>query len=165
MGYDTDNLEWFFRTLSRMHHNSIKAEMNKRGLKEASQPQILFLLKDQDEGMGVSQKEIADAVGISASTVATSVKRMEKSGLLQKIADQNDLRYNHVKLTIKGRQLLNECVCAFDAIDTGMFEGFSEDDRNQLKASFTHMIKNLEAMGAQPPASIKGVKKFDKKTQ
>lgn len=159
MEYDTDNLEWFFRTLSRMHHNSIKAEMRKRGLKEASQPQILFLLMNQTDADGISQKRIADIIGITPSTVAISIKRMEKSGLVQKIADHDDLRYNHVKLTPKGKEFLDECINAFKAIDTKMFDGFSENDRDQLKTFFKCMIKNLESMGVQPPESMKGAKK------
>lgn len=159
MEYNTNNLEWFFRTLSRMHHNSIKTEMRKRGLKEASQPQILFLLMNQADEDGISQKRIADIIGITPSTVAISIKRMEKSGLVQKIADPNDLRYNHVKLTPKGRGFLDECINAFNAIDAKMFDGFSENDRDHLKTFFKCMIKNLESMGAQPPESMKGAKK------
>lgn len=155
MEYDPTGLEWLFRTFDRMHHNYIKAELIKRGFGEASHPPILFMLKFEAKDMTASQKEIADAIGISPPTVAISLKRMQKAGLVQKASDEKDLRRNHVTITEKGLQLVDECAAVFGDVEQGIFNNFSEKEREQLKGFYIRMIQNLESMGAQLPARFK----------
>ncbi|MCR4431741.1 MAG: MarR family transcriptional regulator [Tepidanaerobacteraceae bacterium] len=155
MEYDPNALEWLFRTFERMHHNCIKSEFARRGLSEASHPAILFSLKYEVRNMAASQKDIAQMLGISPPTVAISLKRMEKAGLVRKIVDENDLRRNLITLTDKGLQLLEECENTFYEIDRNIFNGFSDEEREQLKKFYIRMIYNLESMGVQPPAQLK----------
>jgi DNA-binding MarR family transcriptional regulator len=153
--YNPDGLKWLFRAFDRMHHNCLKAELKKRGLREASHPVILFALKHEIKDMLASQKEIADAIGISPPTAAISIKRMEKAGLLCKIPDEQDTRRKLITLTEKGIQLINECELAFEKVDQGMLTGFTAAEIEQLKMFYLRMINNLETMGAQPPAQLK----------
>lgn len=44
-------------------------------------------------------KELSDGINVSPASVAVSVKRMQKSGLITKISDENDLRCNRIALT------------------------------------------------------------------
>ena len=81
---------------------------------------------------------------------------MEKAGLLAKSADKDDSRRNCITLTPKGEKLVTECKEAFDDIDRRMFEGFSEQDKRKMRSYYIRMIRNLEAMGAQVPANLKG---------
>jgi DNA-binding MarR family transcriptional regulator len=155
MEHDQNALEWLFRTLDRMHHNCMKAEFDKRGLSEASHPAILFVLKHEIEDTSASQKEIADLIGISPVTVAISIKRMERSGLIRKVADPNDLRRNLITITEKGLKLTTECEKAIDDIDVGMFKGFSSEECRSLKTFYIKMIHNMESMGVQIPAKLK----------
>lgn len=105
--------------------------------------------------MKASQKELGDAIGISPPTVAISVKRMEKAGLLCKISDEKDLRRNVITLTKKGVEYIEECLSIFDKTDRSVFDGFSELEREQLKRFYLRMIKNLETMGARLPNQLK----------
>ncbi|MDI3481968.1 MAG: hypothetical protein PWQ97_1623 [Tepidanaerobacteraceae bacterium] len=155
MEYDPNALEWLFQTFERMHHNCIKSEFARRGLSEASHPLILMALKYEVSNMAASQKDIAQMLGISPPTVAISLKRMEKAGLVCKITDEDDLRRKLVKITEKGLRLLDECENAFSEIDRNIFKGFSDEEREQLKRFYIRMIHNLESMGAQLPAQLK----------
>jgi len=153
--YDPNGLEWLLRTFDRMHHNCIRSEFVKRGLSEASHPMILMALKHEVRNMAASQKDIAQMIGVSPPTVAISLKRMEKAGLVRKIVDENDLRRNLITITDKGLRLLDECENAFCEIDRNIFNGFSDEEREQLKKFYIRMIHNMESMGAQPPAQLK----------
>ena len=154
MKYDYNDLESLFRAISHMYHNCIRKEFEKREINHANHPPILFILK-HESGNIASQKDIADKLGISPPTVAISIKRMVKVGLLQKVADESDLRRNFITLTEKGKRLVEESELVFDTIDQGMFRGFSQDDREQLKSTYLRIISNLEIMGAQPPEFLK----------
>ena len=154
MTYGDYSLEILFRTIVHMHMNCVKEEFDKNDLQSASHPQILFLLAHGSENRA-SQKEIADRLGVSAPTVAVSVKRMEKAGLVRKVADEKDLRRNLIALTDQGRRVVQESHVVFHAIEKDMFRGLSEQEQEQLKTLFLRIVSNLESMGANPPEFLK----------
>ncbi len=148
-------IEWLFRMLTGMHHNYLRNEFEKRGLREASHPHILFTLRYKTKDKMASQKELSDALRISPATVAVSIKRMEKSGLVRKVSDRNDLRRNLITLTEKGEKLVDESAAVFGEFEKRMYEGFTENEKTQLKHFYLRIIQNLENTGIQPPAHIK----------
>jgi len=150
-----NDLRWLFHSLDRMHHNCIKAEFEKRGLCKASHPHILFAIRYEMKGAGVSQRELADVIGISPTTVAISIKRMEKAGLICKKPDKNDKRRNIIALTKKGKKITEECSAAFNEINRDVFKGFTKAEQEQLKKFYLRMIKNLELRGARLPVYLK----------
>ena len=66
------------------------------------QPPILRYLSHHPNA---TQKDIADFLKVSQASIATSVKRMEKTGLIKRTSDRNDARRNNLKLTDKGCEL------------------------------------------------------------
>lgn len=106
------------------------------------QPPILEYL---NENPYATQKEIADHLGISPPSVAVSVKRMEKSGLLMRVCDKNDARRNNLQLTEKGRELLDFTHSTFDRIDDITFEGFTDEEITVLEDFLKRMNKNLSS--------------------
>jgi len=155
MDFDDLGPEWLFRICGRMHRSMIAREFERRGLGEASHPFMLFMLDGAGKGASLSQRELASGLGVSPPTAAVSIRRMERAGLLRKVEDADDRRSNRITLTPKGARLVRECRKAFDEIDVRMFEGFSEREREALRASYLKMARNLEAMGAQCPEHVK----------
>jgi len=147
----TDDLELVFRAVSRMHRRCLNKEMENRGLGKVGQPMILFMLRDHEVAAECDQKGFSEALGVSPATVAVSIKRMEKAGLVCKSTDPNDQRRNHLAITDKGLRLVEDCIRAFHCVDVGMFKGFSKEERKQLEKYYRRMMQNLVAMGAQVP--------------
>lgn len=104
------------------------------------QPPILEYLSKNES---CTQKELADHLSVSPPSVAMSIKRMQKAGLVDKSADSSDLRYNRISLTEKGREMSVCCQKEFHKIDSRMFEGFSEPEIEQLCGYITRMTNNL----------------------
>ena len=113
MEFDSNSIEYLFRTLHRMHINYIDKEMGKRSLGVSRFPPILFILHNEMKGKSASQKELADILGITPASLATSIKRMEKSGLVKKVTDKKDLRRNIITLTAAGEQFVRESMLVF----------------------------------------------------
>jgi len=90
-----------------------------------------------------TQSELAETLQVSAPSIATSIKRMQKTGLLKKIPDENDLRYNRISITEKGLGLARKCRSAFDTLDMRMFEGFSVAECEELSGYLERMIDNI----------------------
>lgn len=151
MSEQIHEMENLFRAYHQMHRSCMKCEFEKRGLGELSNPKLLFILRYEAEDMTLSQKEIADYAGIAPPTVAISLKRMEKSGLVRKVADENDMRRNKITLTEKGRILTEECQKEIIKIHKCVFKGFSDSELNLLCGFYRRMIHNLKALGVKPP--------------
>ncbi|MHB8107130.1 MAG: MarR family winged helix-turn-helix transcriptional regulator [Candidatus Cryosericum sp.] len=149
--YSAGDLQLLFRAVNKMHRRCLKKEMDSRGLGKVGQPMILFMLRNHEVAAECDQKGFSEALGVSPATVAVSIRRMEKAGLISKSTDPDDLRRNHLAITDKGLLLVNDCIRAFHDVDAGTFKGLSEEERRQLEGSYRRMIENLVAMGAQVP--------------
>src|SRR3954464_15875156 len=86
------------------------------------QEMLLKCLWNQD---GLSQKEIADLMGIQAATATRMVIRMERSGLVQRRTDPDDQRVSQVYLTDLGRSLQGAVEEGWLAIEQEILKGFS----------------------------------------
>lgn len=126
-------------TLSILHRINIQKQASKNGL-YFGQPPILEYVANHNH---CTQREVADFMKVSPASIATSVKRMQKAGLLEKMTDDSDLRYNRLKITEKGKELTNKCRKGFDKVDAQMFSGFSNEECEQLYGYYERMIKNL----------------------
>lgn len=126
-------------SLSILHRICIQKQASKNGL-YFGQPPILEYVAHHDQ---CTQREVADFMKVSPASIATSVKRMQKAGLIEKMADNSDLRYNRLNITDKGRELTYKCRKDFDKVDAQMFSGFSDEECEQLSCFFERMINNL----------------------
>lgn len=137
--------------LKELSHSFIRLECVKRFtmhnmLKDSGvyfgQPPILDFL----EKNGVcTQNELAKALEVSPASIAVSIKRMQKNGVVEKIADDNDLRCNRISLTEKGRELTREMHRKFDQIDKIMFADFDENELATLKGYLDRIYNNLSS--------------------
>ncbi len=90
-----------------------------------------------------TQNELAKAVNVSPASVAVSVKRMQKSGLIDKVSDENDMRRNKISITEKGRALDVLINSRFDELDKKMYGGFTEKELEQLDSYIIRITANL----------------------
>jgi DNA-binding MarR family transcriptional regulator len=76
---------------------------------------------------------------------------MEKSGLIQKVPDENDLRCNIIRFAEKGKKLVDNGTSICNSIDRKMYVGFTEKEKAQLKQFYIRIIQNLENGGIHNP--------------
>ena len=92
---------------------------------------------------GLSQKEIADLMGIQAATATRMVIRMERSGFVVRKTDPEDQRVSHVYLTDVGRSLQSAVEEGWIAVEQQILEGFSLEERLLLRRYSEQIYKNL----------------------
>ena len=114
------------------------------------QPQILACIR---QNPGCTQVDIAEELGISSASVASSTKRLQKAGFLQKQVNSLNMRCNKLYLTPEGEQVLDGFLETFDKISLQMFEGFTEDEIRQFAALTERINKNLERKLAEPSSA------------
>lgn len=94
---------------------------------------------------GCTQQELADELRVTPASVALSTKRLEKAGLVEKRADENDRRRNRLYATEEGRQLAASRRRCFDELDAAMLHGLTSEELCTLRALLDRLIENLGA--------------------
>ena len=135
-----------FNTLSCVHRYYISKTASSFGVYRG-QPRMLEYLTEHGES---TQRDIAEAMHITPASVAVSVKRMAKAGLVEKTADENDLRFNKIKITPKGEEINRACRAEFDKTDEQMFRGFSPQEIQQFSSYLERIYKNLSVDKVEP---------------
>ena len=95
------------------------------------------------ENEGCTQKYIADSLMVSQASIALSVKRLCKAGLIEKSADENNLRCNRIYPTQKGRLIEAELAAKHIEAEENTFKGFSDDELKLIDSIFNRIIDNL----------------------
>jgi DNA-binding MarR family transcriptional regulator len=122
-----------------IHRTRVSEYLAKHNL-YVGQEMLLKCLWNQD---GLSQKEIADLMGIQAATATRMVIRMERSGLVRRETDPDDQRVSQVYLTDLGRSLQGAVEEGWMAIEQQILEGFSLEERLLLRRYLEQLHKNL----------------------
>ena len=121
------------------HRNIVDARFREKGI-YFGQPPILKYLSEHNNA---TQKEIAEFLHISPPSVATSLKRMEESGLVVRLENKKDARRNTVKLTKKGKELFQFAENTFMRIDDIAYKGFTEEEMDLMVTFLERMNNNL----------------------
>lgn len=108
------------------------------------QPEILGYLIENGE---CSQKQLADSMGVSSASVATSIKRMCKAGFVERTEDESDRRVNRIRITEKGKKVFAEGRERCNRVDSEMFKGFSESEIDAFSDFLQRITENLSEEG------------------
>jgi DNA-binding MarR family transcriptional regulator len=101
---------------------------------------FLRVLWEKDE---ITQRELANAVGMKESTTFTALAGMEKQGLLTRKRDSDDRRKMTVKLTDKGRGLKSKLIPIAKAVNDRPLTGLAPEQVSDLKAKLETLRNNL----------------------
>lgn len=134
-----DSFQIRFVRLTHLYYKSTFAILSETGIHPKQIP-LMMLLNDRE---GMSQKEISEVMRISPPTVAVSMKRLEKAGLVERKADEEDQRRIRIYLTGKGKDLIEKARECIEENEKKVFRGFSESELCLMKRFFDQMIRNL----------------------
>lgn len=138
--FDTQSLEFLLSQVIRLHHSRTHALLGKLGIYPGQMP-ILLLLWKKD---GLSQKEIADVIGLKPATITVMINRMEKAGWLERRSDSEDLRVSRVYLTEQAHLHRAQVEQVFITVNKECFSEFTDQEKVLLRRFLLHMRDNLE---------------------
>ncbi|KQV05183.1 MarR family winged helix-turn-helix transcriptional regulator [Leifsonia sp. Root112D2] len=140
-------LSWAVFTLARSHRALAASLLAPLGL-FPGQELMLFQLWDCD---GRSQKELGDLQKLDHSTVAKSVQRLERAGLVTRSRSSEDGRVTLVHLTHKGRALEQPVRAAWAELEERTAHSLSADQREVFATTAARLLAAIEAT---PPAPL-----------
>lgn len=125
--------------LSVLHRIKVAKMLHNSGMHFSQHHILVFIGKNPN----CSQRDIASVLRVSPPSIAVSVKRMERSGLVKKSADKKDARYSHLNLTEKGRAAVENSTRIFSQIDEKMFADFTAQECEIFRSYLDRLIVNM----------------------
>ncbi len=129
-----------FRSLMKKHQTLVQNYLTTFGL-YMGQPRVLFALK---ENPGISQQKLSDILDTSKEATSVSIRRLEKSGFIERQECKKDRRINLLKLSEQGYEVVVELRLNFDQINTLMFTDLNDKEVLELKRLLEIMSNSLE---------------------
>ncbi|MEU4599976.1 MarR family transcriptional regulator [Nocardia sp. NPDC023988] len=136
-----DSLGYVINHLARLMEQALRDRIARHGVVPGQFAQLLALYEQE----GVSQQQLCEKVRIDQSTMAHTLKRMERDGLVERTPDPADGRRALIHLTDRSRRLRPALEAAAREVNALATAGFSDAEREELLRLAAQAIGNLEA--------------------
>ena len=128
-------------TLGRNIVWSLSKRTARHGVLPGVYPVIAWLMQLPES----TQAELARLIGIEQPTMAITLRRMERDGLIQRKPDPDHGRRSHVTLSAKGRKLSQVMRTAAYEVEKLATDGLTAAEVDQFFRLAGIMIQNLNA--------------------
>jgi len=132
--------------LARLFARRIERRLKPLGITLGTFPALLNLWEKDRQ----TQKELVERLGIEQPTLAATLTRMERDGLVTRQRDAGDARVQHICLTDHARRLRDPAVAAAIAVNAEAMAGLDPAEEAQLIALIGKVIATLEAAPDSP---------------
>lgn len=127
---------------SRVFIRLVDGEMRELGFAMGQLP-VLVSLKG---GKALSQAELARLAHVEQPSMAQLLNRMERDGLVERVADPDDKRSRLISLTPAAARKMPKAKALLDARTVEALDGFSAAEAEQLTALLRRLNANLDRM-------------------
>lgn len=131
--------------LARLLAHALRDQMAPLAVVPGQFAQLLSLY-EQD---GLTQAELCDRVRIEQPTMANTLTRMQRDGLVDREPDPTDGRRSLVMLTERARELESELVAAARTVNAAATHGLTESAIAQFMETMSVIISNLDGAGTR----------------
>jgi DNA-binding MarR family transcriptional regulator len=91
-----------------------------------------LIVVDLHQHPGSTQAELVERIGIEQPTIAKAVRRMERSGFVERTRDESDRRVTRLRLSPRGEQAVELVVAAWYEADESLTKRLSAAKRRRL---------------------------------
>lgn len=93
---------------------------------------------------GISQRRLADELGLTSGTVSVRIDQLAEQGLVERTADPHSKRNSLVALTDRGRELFERAAPAHLATERRLLAALSDEDRHSLVDLLRKLLVEFE---------------------
>lgn len=130
--------------MARLFARALSQRINPAGLTTGAFPALLELW----EGDGLTQKELRERLDIEQATVANTLARMERDGLIRREQDEHDGRVQRIRLTALAQAKKEEAIAAAAEVNAVALNGLSPEEEAAFLATMHKVIGQLRDKGA-----------------
>jgi DNA-binding MarR family transcriptional regulator len=137
---DTDNsIGYLLRDSARRILSDLTARLEPHGI---TLPQY-FVLRELWQEEGLTQREVANRVGVLEPTMVTTLDALERLGMIVRVRSTTDRRKTHVQLTAAGRTLRDTLHGYASEVLERALRGISADEIAVLRRLLRQVKDNL----------------------
>lgn len=101
---------------------------------------------------GLSQRQLAERMGIEGATLTRHLDRLEADGLIVRWRDPADRRVLRIFSTPEARELHAELATVAGRLEADLIAGLGPAEVAELRRLLAHLMTNLEETHAHAPA-------------
>lgn len=94
---------------------------------------LVFIHKNERDGVKVCQKDIEKELNLRASSVSTLLNNLEKSGFINRNIADGDARLKELVLTEKGKDICEKDKQFMESCDGAIQNALSEEEQEQFE--------------------------------
>ena len=144
-----------------LRRTALNRERERLGQKLIPVPLMAYVL----EHPGCTQGEVAGFLYISPASVATSCKRLEQEGLLERRVDPGNRRKNQLYVTAAGEELTRQKRAMFERVNERAFQDIDEGDKVVFARVLDRILDNLGGRGLDPNQVFGPLMEADKRKE
>lgn len=127
--------------MARLFAQGLQARIGPLGLLPGTFPALLLLWEED----GLTQKELVARLGIEQATMANTLARMERDGLVRRKPHPVDGRAQQVWLTRKARALQESATAAAKAQNSVALSRLTEQERDAFIGLMRRIIETMQS--------------------
>jgi MarR family transcriptional regulator for hemolysin len=129
------------RTTEKSLEHALDSEIKERCKLTSAQWKVIIVLAIRE---GISQKDVADLIGVESPTLVPIIDKMEKNGLLVRMTNPDDRRSNSIVLTKKSQDLVAGIVNTILDFRSLMTKGISKQNIELTRTVLLKMTHNVD---------------------
>lgn len=134
--------------MARLFAAGLQRRIKPLGLSPGQFPALVALWAKE----GRTQKELVELLDIEQATLANTLARMERDGLISRRASEEDGRVQQIFLTDRARALEEQAIGSALAQNAEALAGFSDEEKARFLDYMRRAIAAMQATEAGPSA-------------
>jgi MarR family transcriptional regulator for hemolysin len=136
-----DSLGYQIGLLNRLYDRCLQDALKDFGVAPGQFAPLVMLFEED----GLTQAELCRRINVEQPTMANTLERMERDGLVKRKADSEDRRRAHVFLTPRARDIQTQVMEAARAVSNRTVAKLSAGEQDDMFRLLARMVENLKS--------------------
>ncbi|MCA0202317.1 MAG: MarR family transcriptional regulator [Proteobacteria bacterium] len=136
-----DSLGYQLGLLNRLYDRCLQDALKEFGVAPGQFAPLVMLFEED----GLTQAELCRRINVEQPTMANTLDRMERDGLIKRKADTNDRRRSHVFLTARAKDIQAQVMEAARAVSNRTVARMSASEQDDMFRLVARMVENLKS--------------------
>src|SRR5688572_14941030 len=134
-----DSLGYMVGLLGRLYDKELQDRLKPLGVAPGQFPALVMLFEED----GLTQAELCRRINVEQPTMANTLARMERDGLIRRRADAKDKRRTLIHLTPKAKDIRLQVMAEARRVAQQAVGGLAPAQQDQLFSLLTRLVENF----------------------
>jgi DNA-binding MarR family transcriptional regulator len=135
-----DSLGYQLGLLNRLYDRCLQDALKEFGVAPGQFAPLVMLFEED----GLTQAELCRRINVEQPTMANTLERMERDGLVKRKADSDDRRRAHVFLTARAKDIQAQVMEAARAVSNRTVAKLTAGEQDDMFRLVARMVENLK---------------------